>query len=255
MEINGKVSVVTGGASGLGEATVKSLVAAGAKVAILDNNAEQGNKAANQLGDNALFCETDVTLEDSVQSAIEITYNTFGAIHIAVSCAGVLFPAKVISKKGLFPMDRFNTVIQVNLMGTMNLIRLAGIKMQENRPTEDGEVGVIINTASVAAFEGQIGHAAYSASKGGVASMTLPIAREFAEYGIRVVSIAPGLFQTPMMMGVPESARNSLAEKVAFPKRFGYPHEYAHLVKCIIENAMLNGCTIRLDAAFRMQAK
>jgi len=137
----------------------------------------------------------------------------------------------------------------------MNLIRLAGIKMQENKPNEDGEVGVIINTASVAAFEGQIGHAAYSASKGGVASMTLPIAREFAEYGIRVVAIAPGLFQTPMMMGVPESARNSLAEKVAFPKRFGYPHEYAHLVKCIIENAMLNGCTIRLDAAFRMQAK
>lgn len=255
MDMEGKVAVVSGGASGLGEATVRSLVAAGAKVAILDNNVELGNALANQLGDNALFCETDIAAEDSVQSAIEKAHGAFVAIHIAVSCAGVLFPAKVIGKNGLFPMELFSKVIQINLMGTMHLIRSAGIKMIENAPNEDGERGVIITTSSISAFEGQIGHAAYSASKGGVAAMTLPIAREFAEYGIRVVSIAPGLFQTPMMMGVPEAFRSALAEKVPFPKRFGHPNEYAHLVKCIIENTMLNGCTIRLDGAYKMQAK
>ncbi len=255
MEISEKIAVVSGGASGLGEATVKGLVASGAKVAILDTNVDAGNEIASQLGDNAIFCEADMAMEDSVQSAIETAYKTFGAIHIAVSCAGVLLPARVIGKKGPFPMDQFDRVVQVNLMGTMNVIRLAGMKMKENKPNEDGEVGVIINTASVAAFEGQIGHAAYSASKGGIASMTLPVAREFAEYGIRVVSIAPGLFRTAMMMEVPESIRVSLAKRATFPKRFGYPHEYAHLVSCIIENPMINGCTIRLDAAYRMQAR
>ena len=255
MEIKGCTALVTGGASGLGEASIRQLVQDGARAAILDLDEDRGNRLAAELGNSAIFCKTDVTDEKSVQAAIDKAMAAFGAIHIALNCAGIGIPGKVISKKGSMPIEQFNKVLQVNLVGTLTVIKNAAEKMLDNSPNADGEKGVIINTASVAAFEGQIGQAAYSASKGGIVGMTLPIAREFADYGIRVVTIAPGLFDTPMMAGLPEKAKESLVEMIPFPKRLGRPSEYALTVKHLIENPMFNGSTIRLDQAIRMGAK
>ena len=255
MNIDEVTAVVTGGASGLGEACIRNLVKEGAKVSILDLAEENGKKLAKELGSSVIFCKTDVTNDKSVKTAIEKTSEAFGAIHVAVNCAGVLMPAKVLGKQGPMDMAHFNRVVQINLMGTMNVIRLAAEKMATNTPNEDGERGVVINTASAAAFEGQIGQAAYSASKAGIAGMTLPIAREFADYGIRVVTIAPGLFETPMLAGLPDKAKEALNMMVPFPKRLGKPIEFAKLVQHIIENVMLNGEIIRLDGAIRMATK
>lgn len=255
MQIKDSVVVITGGASGLGEASARSLCALGAKVVILDIAVERGAKLAAELGPNALFVDADVTSDEGSRAAIEKAVAAFGTIHAAINCAGVADPGKVLSKKGPMSLAFFNRVVQVNLVGTLNIIRLAVEQMVKNEPNGEGEKGVIINTASVAAFDGQIGQAAYSASKAGVAGMTLPIARECAEYGIRVMTIAPGLFDTPMMAGLPESVRVMLAETVPFPKRLGRPAEYAALVRQIIENPMLNGECIRLDGALRMTAR
>ena len=255
MDTKDIVAVVTGGASGLGEACVRVLVKDGAKVSILDFDEERGKEVASDVGDAVIFCSTDITDEKSVKDAVDKTMKSFGSIHVAINCAGVGIPSKVLGKEGPMSMEHFNRVVQINLMGTMNVIRLAAEKMVENTPNEDGEKGVIINTASAAAFEGQIGQAAYSASKAGVVGMTLPIAREFADYGIRVVTIAPGLFKTPMLSGLPEDVRESLGKMIPFPKRLGKPIEFAMLAQHIIENPMLNGGVIRLDGAIRMAAK
>ncbi len=255
MEIRNCVAVVTGGASGLGEACVRNFVTNGAKVAIFDFAEERARKICSELGNAVLFCNTDVTDEKTVKAAVDQTTGSFGKIHLAINCAGVGISAKVIGKEGPMPMDHFNRVLQINLVGTMHVIRLAAEKMLKNTPNEEGERGVIINTASIAAFEGQIGMAAYSASKAGVVGMTLPIAREFADYGIRVVTIAPGIFETPMFAGLPEKAREALYKMVPFPSRLGKPSEFALLVKQVIENPMLNACIIRLDAALRMAGK
>ena len=256
MKIENCVAVVSGGASGLGAAVVKELTENGAKAAILDFDAENGEKLALELGDKVIFCKTDVTDAASVKSAIDRTMEAFGAIHFAVNCAGVASPKKVIDKKGNpMPADFFNRVIQINLVGTMNVLSLAAVEMCKNTPTEDGEKGAVINVASVAAFEGQVGQAAYSASKAGVVGMALPIAREFADYGIRVNTIAPGIFMTPMMAGLPENVQQSLAAMMPFPKRLGKPEEFAMLVRHLIENPMINAEVIRLDAALRMAAK
>lgn len=255
MDIKGSVAVVTGGASGLGEACVRDLVKQGGRAAILDFAEERGEKVASEMGDAVIFCKTDVTDEETVQAAVDKTIEAFGAIHVAVNCAGVGAPAKVLGKEGPMGMDHFNRVVQINLIGTMNVIRLAAEKMVGNTPNEDGEKGVVINTASVAAFDGQIGQAAYSASKAGVIGMTLPIAREFADYGIRIVTIAPGLFNTPMLQGLPENVQEALNKMVPFPKRVGKPAEFSKMVQAIIENAMLNGEVIRLDGALRMAAR
>jgi 3-hydroxyacyl-CoA dehydrogenase/3-hydroxy-2-methylbutyryl-CoA dehydrogenase len=255
MEIKDSVSVVSGGASGLGEATVRHLLEKGSKISILDIGEESGQKIASELGDSVIFCKTDVTDEQSVQTAIDRTMETFGAIHGAINCAGVGTPAKVLGKEGPMPIGQFNQVVQINLVGTMNVIRLAGEHMVKNNPNSDGERGVVVNTASVAAWEGQFGQAAYAASKAGVVGMALPIAREFSDHGIRVVTIAPGLFETPMLAGLPEKVKESLYQMTLFPKRLGKPVEFARLVSHIIENPMLNGEVIRLDGGIRMGAR
>jgi 3-hydroxyacyl-CoA dehydrogenase / 3-hydroxy-2-methylbutyryl-CoA dehydrogenase len=255
MEIKGCTALVTGGASGLGEASVRQLVADGANVAILDVEEDKGARVASELGSSVIFCKTDVTDDTSVKAAVDKAMEAFGGIHIALNCAGVIGPAKVLSKKGPMPIEHFNKVIQINLVGTLSVIKNAAEKMMANTPNADGERGVVINTASVAAFEGQIGQAAYSSSKAGVVGLTLPVAREFADYGIRVVTIAPGLFETPMISGVSDKVRESLIQMVPFPKRLGRPSEFAATVKHIIENPVLNGTTIRLDQAIRMSAK
>ncbi len=252
MQIKGCTAVITGGASGLGEACTHRLAKEGANVVILDLNEDLGAKLVSELGDSVIFCKTNVADEDSVSKAVNKAVDKFGAIHFAINCAGIGGPAKVLSKRGLLPMDKFNQIIQVNLVGTMHVIRLAAEKMMANSPNEDGEKGVVINTASVAAFDGQIGQVSYTASKAGVVGMTLPIAREFADYGIRVNTIAPGLFETPMLAGLPDKARESLIKTIPFPKRLGKPSEYAALAAHIIENPMLNGETIRLDSSIRM---
>ncbi len=252
MQIKGCTAVITGGASGLGEACVYKLVKEGANVAVLDLNEDLGEKLVTELGDSVIFCKTNVADEESVSKAVNAATDKFDAVHFAINCAGIGGPAKVLSKRGLMPMEKFNQIIQVNLMGTMHVIRLAAEKMVSNSPNEDGEKGVVINTASVAAFDGQIGQASYTASKAGVVGMTLPIAREFADYGIRVNTIAPGLFETPMLAGLPDKARESLISTIPFPKRLGKPSEYAALAAHIIENPMLNGETIRLDSSIRM---
>lgn len=255
MIVKNSVAIVTGGASGLGEACVRNLNKLGAKIAIFDFVAERGEKIAAELEKDVIFAHTDVADDAGVQVAIKKTIDAFGAIHIAINCAGGAAPMKVLSRKGPMPLAAFNRTIQINLVGTFNVIRLAVEQMVKNEPQEDGEKGVIINTASVAAFDGQIGQADYSASKGGIVGMTLPIARECAEYGIRVMTIAPGLFNTPLLQGLPEAARESLGKMVPFPQRLGYPQEFAQLVQHIIENRMLNGEVIRLDGAIRMAAK
>lgn len=255
MKIENCVALVTGGASGLGEACVRNIVNGGGKVAIFDIDSERGEKLARELSPNTVFAYADITKDESAQVAIAKVIDAFGKISVAINCAGVANPGKVLSKGGPMPLANFNLVIQINLIGTFNVIRLAVEQMMKNTPNEDGEKGVIINTASVAAFDGQIGQAAYSASKAGVVGMTLPIARECGDYGIRVMTVAPGIFNTPMMAGLPENARQSLAAMPPFPKRLGEPREFAQIVQHIIENPMLNGEVIRLDAGIRMAAK
>lgn len=255
MQIADSVALITGGASGLGEACARNLVELGAKVAVLDFAEKRGREIASQLGNSAIYCKTDVTDEKAVQAAVDAAMESFGAVHVAINCAGIATAAKVLSKKGPMPIKGFMDVVQINLIGTVNVIRLAAEKMVQNAGNEDGEKGVLINTASVAAFEGQIGQAAYSASKAAVAGLTLPVAREFADYGLRVVTIAPGLFDTPMGVGLPETVRDGLIGMIPFPHRFGKPAEFAMLVKQIIENPYLNGLTIRLDAGIRMGAR
>ena len=255
MKISESIAIVTGGASGLGEATVRQIIQAGGKAAILDVSDERGQSLVQELGERSMFIRTDVTSEEDVSRAIHKAVESFGTINAVVNCAGIGIASKVISRKGIHALDTFSKVISINLIGTFNVIRLASEHMSKNEPSELGERGVIINTASVAAFEGQIGQAAYSASKGGVVGMTLPIARELASYGIRVMTIAPGLFHTPMFESLPEEAVESLGKMVPFPKRLGSPAEYAQLVESILTNPMLNGETIRLDGAIRMQPK
>lgn len=255
MEVEGASIIVTGGASGLGEACVRQLINRWAMVGIFDRDEDRGEKISAELGSRVLFCKTDVVDPVSVRSAIDRVIDAFGALHGVINCAGVGTPMKVLSKKGPIPIDQFNQVIQINLIGTMNVLSQGAVRMVANPPNADGERGVIVNTASAAAFEGQIGQAAYSASKAGVVGMTLPIARELADHGIRVVTIAPGLFETPMLAGLPDQVREALAQSVPFPKRLGRPEEFARLAELIIENPYLNGETIRLDAAIRMAAR
>lgn len=255
MELQGKSALITGGASGLGAACAQLLTQGGANVTILDLNDEAGQARVQELGSAAHYVKANVTDEADVQAAVKAAVSQFGKLDITINCAGIGVAEKTMGKRGPASLASFTRVIMVNLIGTFNVIRLASAAMAENEPSADGERGVIINTASVAAFDGQIGQAAYSASKGGIVGMTLPIARDLASYGIRVMTIAPGLFDTPLLAGLPEQARISLGQQVPFPSRLGRPEEYAALAKHIIENPMLNAETIRLDGAIRMQPR
>jgi NAD(P)-dependent dehydrogenase (short-subunit alcohol dehydrogenase family) len=256
MEIQGIGAVVTGGASGLGEATARALAARGARVAILDLGRSKGAEVAASLGDGALFAEADVTDEAQVSAALDGAAARFGGLHVCVNCAGIGSAMRTVDREGRpFDLRVFKKTVEVNLIGTFNVLRLAASHMVKNAPNADGERGVIVNTASAAAFDGQIGQAAYSASKAGVVGMTLPIARDLSKLGIRVCTIAPGLFETPMLMMMPEPARQALAATIPFPSRLGRPPEFASLTLQIVENAMLNGETIRLDGAVRMPPK
>ncbi|MGE0610625.1 MAG: SDR family NAD(P)-dependent oxidoreductase [Pirellulales bacterium] len=255
MRIAERAFLVTGGSSGLGAATARRLVTAGASVLIADLNAAMGRPLAEELGGASRFVETDVTDGASVQRAVQAAVENFGGLSGAVNCAGIVQGGRVLGKEGPHDLALFEKVIAVNLTGTFNVLRLAAEAIAKMAPDENGERGVIVNTASCAAFEGQIGQAAYSASKAGVAGMALPIARELARFGIRVMTIAPGIFGTPMFDSLPEATRQSLASQPPFPARAGQPDEYAALVQHILENPMLNGTTIRLDGALRMGAK
>lgn len=255
MQLSNHTFLITGGASGLGAGTVRHFAGAGAKVVIADLNAPAGETLAAELGDQAVFVTTDVTSETSAKAAIDKARERFGSLQGLVNCAGILGAARIVGREGPHDLTLFQKVILVNLVGTFNLLRLAAAAMATNSPNAEGERGVIINTASVAAFEGQIGQAAYAASKGGVAALTLPAARELARFGIRVVSIAPGVFETAMMQAAPDAVRQSLAEQAAFPARFGRAVEFAQLAQQIVENPMLNGSVIRLDGGMRMGAK
>ncbi len=250
MIVNDSVAVVTGGASGLGLATTKALLADGASVVIIDLPSSNGEAIAKELGDRVRFAAADVTDEAAVTAALDVA-ESLGPLRVAVNCAGIGNAVKTVSKKGAFPLDAFKKVIDVNLIGTFNVLRLAAERISKPEPS-DGERGVIINTASVAAYDGQIGQAAYSASKGGVVGMTLPIARDLASLLIRVNTIAPGLFKTPLLAGLPEAAQASLGQQVPHPSRLGDPSEYGALAAHIVSNPMLNGETIRLDGAIRM---
>lgn len=252
MDIANKVVLVTGGASGLGGACVRLLTGVGAKAVIADLNEETGSAMAKEVGDAAFFIKTNVAEEVSMQAAVQAAVGLFGGLHVLINCAGIGLAERTLGKEGPHSLAAFTRVIQVNLVGTFNAIRLAAAAMAHNQPNAGGERGVIINTASVAAFDGQIGQAAYSASKGGIVGMTLPIARDLSRNGIRVMTIAPGLFDTPLLGALPEPARISLGQQVPFPSRLGRPGEYAALAKHIIENEMLNGETIRLDGGIRM---
>ncbi|EDO44410.1 predicted protein [Nematostella vectensis] len=246
--------LVTGGASGLGRATAARLVRNGARVVIADLPSSDGNNVAKELGKNCAFAPTDVTSEADVRQAIAVANEKFGPLNAAVNCAGIGIAVKTLSKTGeAHALDLFEKVLKVNTTGSFNVIRLVAEQMIKNEPTEGGERGVITNTASVAAFDGQMGQAAYSASKGGIVGMTLPIARDLARNGIRVNTIAPGLFLTPLLESLPEKVRIALAKTVPFPPRLGHPDEYAHLVQSVMENPMMNGETIRIDGALRMQ--
>ena len=256
MHIKDKVAVITGGASGLGRATAKMFVEKGAKVAILDMNAKDGEALAAEFGDSGIFCNVNVSDEASVQAALDETVKTFGAVHICCNYAGISNAFKTFGHKGVFPLDAFNKVILVNLVGTFNVLRLAAEKMSENEPfNEDGGRGVIINTASVAAYDGQIGQAAYSASKGGIVSMTLPIARDLGPIGVRVNTIVPGLIRTPLLEGGGPEFVEKLEAQVEYPKRLGDPAEIAHLAVMMVENDYINAECVRLDGGIRMQAK
>ncbi|WFM71699.1 3-hydroxyacyl-CoA dehydrogenase [Halomonas sp. CKK8] len=257
MKFQDNTFIITGGASGLGEATVRELHGAGARVVIADLNAERGEALAAELntqgsGERAAFQRTNVTDETDAQAAVDLAVSRFGGLQGLVNCAGIGDPAKVLGKQGPQPLATFSRAVQINLIGTFNMIRLASAAMSEGEPQADGERGVIVNTASVAAFDGQIGQAGYAASKGGIVAMTLPIARELARHGIRVMTIAPGLFQTPLMETLPEEVQQSLAASIPFPNRLGRPDEFARLACQIVDNVMMNGETIRLDGAIRM---
>jgi NAD(P)-dependent dehydrogenase (short-subunit alcohol dehydrogenase family) len=255
MQIKDSVFLIPGGASGLGAATAQNLVAAGGKVLLADLNREAGEKFAASLGGGARFAVADVTNEAQVQAAVDAAVQAFGAVHGLINCAGVAPGERVVGRNGPHKLDTFSRVIHINLIGSFNALRLAANAMAKNTPNREGERGVIVNTASIAAFEGQVGQAAYSASKGGIVAMALPIARELAKLGIRVMTIAPGIFDTPMLQGMSAEIRASLGAQVPFPSRLGEPAEYARLAAFIIENPMLNAEVIRLDGAIRMTAK
>jgi len=252
MQISGTGALVAGGASGLGEATVRKLHAAGAAVTIADLNSERGSALATELGDRAGFCQTDVTDGDSVQAAVDAAAAGAGGLRIAVCCAGIGWAQRVAGRGGPHDQAAFERVIAVNLVGTFNVIRLAATAIMANQPAASGERGVLVNTASIAAYDGQIGQLAYAASKGGIVGMTLPAARDLAAVGIRVCTIAPGTFDTPLLGALPEAARTALGESVPFPPRLGRPEEFADLVLHVVSNEMLNGEVIRLDGALRM---
>ena len=252
MQIANKTFIVTGGASGLGGACVRRLCTHGGKAIIADVNEKVGEALAEELAGKALYVKCDVTSEADVAAAINTAKDMLTGVHGLINCAGIGTAGKVLGKEGVLPLEAFEKTVRVNLVGSFNTIRLCAEVMTINEADEGGERGVIINTASVAAFDGQIGQAAYSASKGGVVGMTLPIARELARFGVRVCTIAPGIFDTPMLAGLPEKARESLGQQVPFPPRLGDPDEYAHLAQHIVENTMLNGEVIRLDGAIRM---
>ncbi len=256
MNITDKVAVITGAASGLGQATAEAIIAKGGKVMILDRDDKRGPEVAAELGANAAFVQTDVTDEESVKAAIDATVEKFGAIHVCVNCAGVGSAMKTVGRENK-PHDLgvFNMVVKINLIGTFNVARLAAAAMAENEPGEDNERGLIVNTASVAAFDGQVGQVAYAATKGGVVGMTLPIARDLAPLGIRCNTIAPGIFNTTLMNAAPDKVKQPLIEMTQFPKRLGNPAEYAQLVCHMIENSFLNGETIRIDGGIRMQPR
>jgi NAD(P)-dependent dehydrogenase (short-subunit alcohol dehydrogenase family) len=255
MRLEGRTVIVTGGASGLGGATVDMIVAAGGRAVIVDINEQAGAARAVQHGTSAHFVKTDVTSDTEMQRAMDAAGAAFGAVHGLVCAAGIAVAERVLPREGVQPLAHFTRTITINLIGTFNAIRLAAATMAGNQPDENGERGVIVSTASVAAYDGQIGQAAYSASKGGIVGMTLPLAREFARMGVRVMTIAPGTFDTPLLAGLPQAARESLAQQVPFPSRLGRPEEYAALVRHIFENEMLNGEVIRLDGAIRMAPK
>ncbi len=252
MRVADTVAIVTGGASGLGEAMVRALVAGGGRAVVVDRPGSAGERLVEELGQAAHFAAADVTKETEVQAAVDGAVERFGALNVAVNCAGIGTAMRTLTREGPHPLALFAKVIEVNLIGTFNVIRLAAARMAKNAPGRDGERGVIVNTASIAAFDGQIGQAAYAASKGGVVGLTLPIARDLASLGIRVVTIAPGTFDTPMLALLPDEARQALGAQIPFPSRLGRPPEFAALVAHIVENPMLNGETIRLDGALRM---
>ena len=252
MQIANHVFLVTGGASGLGAATVRLLIAEGGNVVLADLDRTAGEKLAAKLGSAACFALTDVTSEHDAQTAVDLALQAFGHLHGLVNCAGIAPSEKVVGRDGSHRLDSFAKAVNINLIGTFNMIRLAATAIAKEEPNAEGERGVIVNTASIAAFDGQIGQAAYAASKGGVAALTLPVARELARSGIRVVTIAPGIFETPMMTAFPQGVQDALAQSVPFPPRLGRPEEFAALVRHIVENPMLNGETIRLDGALRM---
>ena len=255
MDISGKTFIVTGGASGLGRATAEVILAAGGNTILLDVNAETGAAAEQAMGGKARFAQADVTSEEQVKAAVDLAISAFGGLHGVVNAAGIGPAAKVLGRNGPHPLELFEKTLRINAVGTFNVIRLTAAVIAQNTPADNGERGVIVNTASIAAYDGQIGQPAYAASKGAIVSMTLPIAREFAQLGIRVVTVAPGIFDTPLLAGLPEPARVSLGQQVPFPSRLGRPAEYGALVRHIIENEMLNGEVIRLDGALRMAPK
>ena len=255
MDLATAKAVITGGASGLGFATAERVIAAGGQAVLLDINDEQGNASAEGLGNRASYINVDVADEASVKEAILQAAEQMGGITLAVNCAGIATAGRTLGREGPWPSELFNKVIQVNLVGTYNVTKEAAAAMAQNEPNADGERGVIISTASIAAFEGQIGQAAYSASKGGVVGMMLPLAREFAQFGIRVNTIAPGVFLTPMVAGMPDEVQESLGRQVPFPPRLGRPEEYAAAAEFIYRTSMVNGETIRVDGAIRMQPK
>ncbi len=255
MQIKDSVFIVTGGASGLGAATATMLTAAGGKVVMADLNDAAGEALAKELGTATRFVKTNVADEASAQAAVDTAMKNFGALHGLINCAGIGPAEKVLGKTAPHSLDNFTKIVTVNLIGSFNMIRLAAEVMSKGEPNDGGERGVLINTASVAAYDGQIGQAAYSASKGGVVAMTLPIARELARFGIRCMTIAPGIFETPMLRSLPQEVQDSIARTIPFPSRLGYGSEYAQLVRSIIENAMLNGETIRIDGAVRLAPK
>jgi NAD(P)-dependent dehydrogenase (short-subunit alcohol dehydrogenase family) len=255
MEVVAKTFLISGAGSGLGAATARLLASAGANVIIADLNPDAGESVAAELGERARFVKTDVTQAGDVQAAIQTALDQFGGLHGAISCAGIAIAAKLLGRQGPHDLEQFTKVVQINLIGTFNVIRLVANALTHNEPNAEGERGVIINTASIAAFDGQIGQVAYAASKGGVVALTLPLARELAREGIRVMTIAPGIFETPLMAGLPEAAQQALRQQIPFPARFGKPLEYAALAKHIIENPYLNGEVIRLDGTMRMPPK
>jgi len=255
MKLDQVNALITGGASGLGLAVARRFAAGGGQVTLLDVNDEAGAAAAAELGGRAAYIRADVSSEAEVQAAVEAAVQRMGSLNVAVNCAGIIGAGRVLGREAPMALGFFSRVIEVNLIGSFNVCKAAGAAMERNEPGPDGERGVIVSTASVAAFEGQIGQAAYAASKGGIVGMTLPIAREFTRIGVRVMAVAPGIFHTPMVAGMPEQVQESLAASIPFPQRLGKPEEFAELVAHIVENGYLNGETIRLDGAVRLQPK